>query len=409
MTERLLVIGASYAGTQLAFSAREAGFAGEILLIGDEDRFPYHRPPLSKGYLQGKQAVTALPLRAEAAFKRAGIALRLGERAVTIDRERRQVVLSGGERLDYTRLGLATGARVRRLAVPGDGLAGVHYLRDMADADALAAAAAAGGTAVIVGGGFIGLEVAASLRALGLSVLVVEPLDRLLKRVFPPLLSDWTLALHRRNGVDIRLATTVSEVLGEDGRVRGVRLGQGEEIACTLVVVGIGVEPNDGLAREAGLATDRGILVDAYGLTSDPVIAAAGDCTLRPDPMAPESTVRVRIQSVQNATDQARAAGSTLAGKPTAQHGPPWFWSDQYDVKLQMVGVGAEDDGIVLRGDPAAGRFSLLHVRDGRLTAVDSVNAPQDHMAARKLLAHGPAPLPHGAADPAIRLEAASR
>ena len=311
-----------------------------------------------------------------------------------------------GRRLGYTKLALTTGARVRRLSVPGHDLAGIHHLRDLGDADGLAVAAATARRAVVVGGGFIGLEVAASLRALGVEVVVVEPLDRLLKRCFPPLLSDWTLALHRRHGVDVRLGASVAAILGNAGRVCGVRLGGGEEIAGDLVVVGVGVEANDELAREAGLRTDRGIVVDAHGLTSDPSIAAAGDCAVRFDlEGAQPGGGLIRIQSVQNATEQARAAGATLAGMPTQHHAQPWFWSDQYDAKFQMVGHSGPDDEIVLRGDPERGKFSLFHFRDGRLVAVDSVGAVRDHMTARKLLANGTELAAHQAGDAGIELE----
>lgn len=410
MTGRLVVVGASYAGTQLAFSARDHGFAGEIVMLGEEPRLPYQRPPLSKGYLQGKMAPPAMLLRAEAAFRRAAIELRLGERVVAIDRDAREVVLADGRRLGYSKLALTTGARVRRLSVPGHELAGIHHLRDLADAEALAAAAAMARRAVVIGGGFIGLEVAASLRGLGLEVVVVEPLDRLLKRCFPPLLSDWTLALHRRRGVDVRLGATVAAILGEAGRLCGVRLDSGEEIAGDLVVVGVGVDANDGLARDAGLRTDRGIVVDAHGMTSDPSIAAAGDCTARLDLDGSQpGGGLIRIQSVQNATEQARAAGATLAGTPTLHLVQPWFWSDQYDAKFQMVGHGSPDDEIVLRGDPESGKFSLFHFRDGRLVAVDSVGAIRDHMTARKLLAHGTELAAHQAGDAGIDLESFCR
>lgn len=390
MVDRLVVIGASHAGCRLAFAAREEGFEGEVVLIGTETALPYQRPPLSKGYLKGTVPLAALCLKSEAAFAEARITLRLGTRVEAIDRAARDVVLTDGERLGYSRLALATGARVRRLSVPGADLAGVLHMRDLGDADALAVAAKAAGRAVVVGGGFIGLEAAASLRSLGLEVTVVEAESRLSARVFPPLLSAWLKDLHERHGVAIRLAAQVGEILGEDGRVAGVRLADGTELACDLVVVGIGVVPADELARAAGLAVDRGILVDAHAMTADPAIAAAGDCARHPNPWAPRPGEAIVLESVQNANDQARVAGAALVGRPIVHDAVPWFWSDQYDAKIQMAGLPSPDDDIILRGDPASGRFSLLHLRDGRLVAVDSVGWPQDHMAARKLIARRP-------------------
>ena len=392
MADRLVVIGASHAGCRLAFAARELGFAGEIVLIGAEAVLPYQRPPLSKGYLKGAMPLAALRLKSEAAFAEARITLRLGTTVVAIDRGAADVVLADGERVAYSRLALTTGARVRRLSVPGADLTGVLHMRDLADADALALAVAAkaGGRAVVVGGGFIGLEAAASLRALGLDVTVVEAESRLSARVFPPLLSAWLTDLHQAHGVTVRLDAQVVEILGRDGRVAGARLADGTELACDLVVVGIGVVPADDLAGAAGLAVDRGILVDRSALTSDPHIAAAGDCARHPNPWAPTPDRPIVLESVQNANDQARVAAAALVGRPVAYDAVPWFWSDQYDAKIQMAGLPDRDDEILPRGDPATGRFSLLHLRGGRLVAVDSVGWPQDHMAARRLIADRP-------------------
>ncbi len=390
MVDRLVVIGASHAGCRLAFAAREEGFEGEVVLIGAETAPPYQRPPLSKGYLKGSVPLAALRLKSDAAFAEARITLRLGTTVTAIDRAAKEVVLAGGERLAYSKLALTTGARVRRLSVPGADLDGVLHMRDLADADALAVAAKAGRRAVVVGGGFIGLEAAASLRGLGLDVAVIEAEPRLAPRVFPPRLSEWLRDLHEARGVTIRLGAQVVEVLGRDGRVAGVRLADGTKISCDLVVVGIGVIPADDLARDAGLAVDRGVLVDASGLTADPDVAAAGDCARHPNPWAPRPGAPIVLESVQNAADQARVAAAALFGRPTVHDAVPWFWSDQYDAKIQMAGLPDPDDEILLRGDPASGRFSLLHLRDGRLAAVDSVGWPQDHMAARRLLATRP-------------------
>lgn len=390
MTDRLVVVGASHAGVRLAFAAREAGFEGEIVLIGAETALPYQRPPLSKGYLKGATSLASMVLKGEKAYADARIELRLGTTVAAIDREAKTLRTTDGETIAWSKLALATGARVRRLSVPGADLAGVFHMRDLADADALAAAVPAAKRAVVIGGGFIGLEAAAVLRGLGLAVTVVEAADRLSARVFPPLLSDWLKRLHESHGVEIRLSAAVAEVLGADGRVAGVRLADGTTLDCDLVVVGIGVVPADDLARAAGLAVDRGVLVDEHALTSDPSIAAAGDCARHPNPWTAVPRTPTLLESVQNANDQARVAASSLVGKPATYDAVPWFWSDQYDVKIQMAGLSDPADEIVVRGDPAEGRFSLLHLRDGRLASVDSVGRPADHMAARRLLVTRP-------------------
>ncbi len=389
MVDRLVVIGASHAGCRLAFAARELGFGGEVVLIGAEPSPPYQRPPLSKAYLKGTATRAALMLKSAAAFADAGIELRLATRVAAIDRAAREVVLADGERLAYSRLGLATGAEVRRLDVPGADLAGVIHMRDLADADALAAATKTARRAVVVGGGFIGLEAAASLRSLGLEVVVVEAADRLSPRVFPPVMSDWLRGLHEGHGVEIRLGARVAAILAVDGRVTGVRLADGAELSGDLVVVGIGVVAADDLARAAGLAVDRGVLVDAGARTSDPLIVAAGDCARHPNPWAPDDAP-ILLESVQNANDQARVAAAALVDRPVVHDAVPWFWSDQYDAKIQMAGLPSAADTIVPRGDPASGRFSLIHLRDGRLASVTSVGWPQDHMMARRLIAERP-------------------
>lgn len=388
--DRLVIVGASHAGCRVAFAAREAGFTGEIVLIGAETVPPYQRPPLSKARLKGGVPLAALLLKNEAAFAEADITLRLDTRVVALDRAAHAVVLEDGARLSYTRLALTTGATARRLNVPGEDLAGVFTLRDLADSDALAASLPTAHHAVVIGGGFIGLEAAAVLRGLGLEVDLVEAQARLSARVFPPVMSHWLEALHESRGVAVHLGASVAEILGRDGTVSGVKLDDGTQLACDLVVIGIGVAPADGLARAAGLATDRGILVNAQALTSDPLIAAAGDCARHPNRYAPEPGALTLLESVQNANDQAKVAATSLigppAGAPARYDAVPWFWSEQYDIRIQMAGLPAPDDEIVPLGDPASGRFSLLHLRDGRLAAVDSIGRPQDHMAARRLL-----------------------
>lgn len=409
MDRRLVVVGASYAGVGMAFAAREAGFAGDIVVLGDEGGLPYQRPPLSKAYLAGRLPLAGLTLKAQAAFDRARITLAAASPVECLDRATRTVACADGTVHDYDRLGLATGARPRRLTVPGADLAGIHVLRRLADADAIAAALPGQDRSafrvLVVGGGFVGLETAAGLRGLGLAVTVVEPETRLLAHALHPVLSDWIADLHHRGGTDVRLGRRVVGFGGTGGRVVSATLDDGAVLAVDLVVVGIGADADDRLAAAAGLATDRGIIVGETGLTSDPAIAAAGDCTARPDIWAPPGTGLMRVQSVQNATDQARAAGATLAGVPTPHRALPWFWSDQFDAKIQMAGHGGAADQVVTRGDPAQGRFALFHFRAGRLAAVDTVGLPALHMLARKLLTAKVPVSPDQAADEAYDLD----
>ncbi len=318
-----IIVGASHAGAQLALSLAQGGYEGAITVIGAEPHLPYHRPPLSKGILAGSEEPDTLVLRPEAAYAKAGVAFRLGTRVASLDRAAREVVLDGGERLPYDALALCTGSRVRTLDVPGAGLAGIHVLRSLDDGLALRAAARAGGRAVIVGGGYIGLEVAASLRGLGLEVTVLEALDRLLGRVAPPAVAAFAARVHREEGVDVRTGAAVVAFEGE-GRVTGVRLADGASLPADIVVVGIGVIPETGLAAAAGLEVGNGIVVDEHCRTSDPAIVAAGDCTEHPNPHVGR---RVRLESVPNANDQAKVAAATILGTPRGYPTAPWFWS----------------------------------------------------------------------------------
>jgi 3-phenylpropionate/trans-cinnamate dioxygenase ferredoxin reductase subunit len=383
MDQQLVIIGASYAGVQVAASAREGGFSGPIVLVGDEAHAPYQRPPLSKGFLTGKD--TPLALKGPDFYAQAGIAFRPSSRVSAIDRTARLAILEDGEQLPYDFLALATGARCRTLACEGAQLAGVHYLRNLDDALHLSAAANSAQCIVIVGGGFIGLEVAASLRTLGKQVTVIEAAERLLCRVSHPVVARFLHDMHASKGVAIHTAAQVSRLLGQAGRVNGVELDDGRRLACDLVVVGIGVVANDELAAASGLAVDNGIIVDSCARTSDPAIVAAGDCARYPNPWALAASVR--LESVQSANDLARAAAATVCGRPEPYRAVPWFWSDQYACKLQMAGVTQGWDRVVLRGAPASGRFSLFYSRQGSLIGVDTVNQPGVHMLARKLLA----------------------
>ena len=401
----LVIVGGSYAAMNVAAAARAAGYAEPIRLIGEEPVAPYHRPPLSKGLLSGKSDAARLPLRAEAFYREQGIDLVLGTRVDAIDRVDRRIVTAGGVRLDYGRLALAVGARPRRLAVPGAALDGVVMLRSLADAEDLKSRLPAATSVVVVGGGFIGLEVAAVVAALGKPVAVVEAQARLLARAASAPLAEFVAAAHRAHGVTLVLNGTVAAIEGESGRVRAVRCADGRSLPADLVVIGIGVVPNVELAVACGLSCPDGIEVDAQARTADPAIVAAGDCTAHPSRHADGL---LRLESVQNAVDQGKVAGSTIAGAARPHDAAPWFWSDQYDLKLQMVGLIRAGDQAVVRGDPATGRFSVVHLRAGRVVAVESVNHPADHMAGRKLVAARASLTPEAATDIDVDLRVAA-
>jgi 3-phenylpropionate/trans-cinnamate dioxygenase ferredoxin reductase subunit len=396
----IVIIGAGQAGVQAAEALRAGGFAGTITLLGNEPHGPYHRPPLSKAWLAGEMDAAQLVMRAPEMLARKGITLRTDTTVTAIDRATQTVRLADGSALPYTGLVLATGATPRNLPLPGGDSIGVLALRGRDDASAIAERMALcinqQQPVVVIGGGFIGLEVAATARKKGLTVTVLEAAPRLLGRVLAPVLSDWYAELHRSHGVQLVLGAQITALdTGADGAVAGVRLTDGTVLPAGLVVVGIGVTANDELARAAGLDCDRGIVVDACGRTSDPHIVAAGDCTARR--LADGSLLR--LESVQNATEQGKSAAAALLGQDRAFTATPWFWSDQYDKKLQMAGLSTGADHWAVRGGMAAGSFSVYHFRGERLLAVDSVSATKDHLQARKLLDAGVSPSPAQAAD----------
>lgn len=405
MKQTLVIVGASYAGIQLAASAREFGFDGHIVLPGDEPDAPYHRPPLSKGFLTGSYAEDRLPLRSQAFLDEEQIQWMPCTRATYIDRERKEVELHDGKRIAYDHLALTTGARVRKLDCPGAAHEAVHYLRDLRDARRLAASVRTARRAVVIGGGYIGLEAAASLRQQGLEVTVVETESRLLARVASPWLSEFMLRVHTGRGVAFEFGRKVVAVHGMVDAV-SVELEDGTRLTCDLIVVGIGVVPNVELAVDSGLKVAGGIAVDACGRTSDPSIVAAGDCVSFVPHWAPAGTTGLRIESVQNANDMAKTAAASIVGRSEPYRALPWFWSDQYDLKLQMAGVNTGFTDFVLRGSVEDRKFSLFYFRAGKLMAVDSINRPQDHMLARKLLANGAPATPQQVSDPAFDLKA---
>jgi 3-phenylpropionate/trans-cinnamate dioxygenase ferredoxin reductase subunit len=401
-----LVIGASQAGLQLAVSLRETGYAQPITLVGAELHAPYQRPPLSKAYLHGNVELEQLWLRTPEFLAAQGITMVTGERIETADLHSGgpsgTATTASGRVLSFDRLALTVGARPRRLTVPGANLDGVTYLRTADDATALRELQSDAESVVVIGGGFIGLEAAAVARAQGKSVTLVEAADRLIGRAVAPVVSDFYRDAHLRRGVDIRLGAQVVSLGGKHNRVQAVALSDGSRIPADVVIVGIGIEPRTELARELGLESAGGIVVDRYARTSNPTVVAAGDCTVQPHPLTGEG--RVRLESVQNAISQAKTAAATLAGLRVPNDAVPWFWSDQYDLKLQIAGLSAGHDEYVVRGDIDGEAFSVLYYRDGALLAVDAVNTPGDYMAVRKALSQGSTISAEAAADTTVAL-----
>ncbi|MDI1434587.1 NAD(P)/FAD-dependent oxidoreductase [Polyangium sorediatum] len=392
MDERIVIVGAGQAGGELAAGLRKQGYPGRIVLLGDEPHPPYQRPPLSKGFLLGKVALAELYLKPLATYERFDIELRLGARVEAIDRSTRALALQDGSRLSYDKLVLATGGRARRLSLPGLPRAPIENLfsvRSIADIEAMRAKFVAGNRLVLVGGGYVGLEVAAVAVQLGLRVTVLEAAPRLLARVTGPEVSTFIEQLHHERGVDFRLACEVQGLaLDEAGReVRGVRIvrhGIPEQIDADLVLVGIGLVPNTELASGAGLAVDDGIVVDEYACTADPAILAIGDCANQPSAFAGG---RLRLESVPNAIEHARVAAATLMGKREPSAAIPWFWSDQYGLKLQMVGLSAGYEQCVTRGSAGGKEFSAFYLKDNRILAADVLGRPAEFMAAKRLVA----------------------
>jgi len=406
MAAGTLIIGASQAGLQLAVSLRDAGDTEPITLVGAEPHVPYQRPPLSKAYLHGNAELEQLWLRAPEFLAGQDITLVTGDRVESV------ALYSGGPSgtartasgrvLDFDRLALTVGARPRRLTVPGAQLDGVTYLRTADDASVLRALQSDAESVVVIGGGFIGLEAAAVARTQGKQVTVVEAADRLIGRAVAPVVSEFYRDAHAGRGVDVRIGAQVVSLGGKHNRVQAVQLSDGSRIPADLVIVGIGIEPCTELARQLDLESAGGIVVDRYARTSNPTVVAAGDCTVQPHPLT--GAGRVRLESVQNAISQAKTAAATLAGLRVPNDSVPWFWSDQYDLKLQIAGLSAGHDEYVVRGDIAGEAFSVLYYRDGTLLAVDAVNTPGDYMAVRKALSQGATISPEAAADSAVAL-----
>jgi len=406
MAAGCVIVGGGQAGFEAASSLRAAGFREPIAIVGEEPHLPYQRPPLSKGFVLDKQGMDEIELRPAAYYRDHQIDVVSGERVTAIDRRDRRVHLaSGGSRM-YEALVLAVGARNRALPVEGAAAGGVLYLRTLDESRALKSRLQAADRAVVVGGGFIGLEIAAVARTLGKTVTVLEAQPRLMPRVVAPVISDFYRALHTERGVDVVCNATVASIRSDGADTQSVELADGRSYAAELVIAGIGVVPNVELAQACGLDVANGIVVDGHLRTSDPAIYAVGDCAEHPNAFA---SGRVRLESVQNACDQARAVAAAIAGRPAPYAALPWFWTDQYEVRLQMAGLSQGHGAAVVRGDPASARFSVFYFTQGRLVAVDSVNRPADHMIARRLLAARSALTQEQAADESVDLRKLAR
>ncbi|MES2631404.1 MAG: FAD-dependent oxidoreductase [Pseudomonadota bacterium] len=386
MNTGTLIVGAGQAGAQVASALRGLGYDESITLVGAERWGPYHRPPLSKAFLLADAPTESLEIRSDTFFRDNSITLVTGEPIERVDLQGQSAVGASGKHHGFDRLVLATGVAPVKLSVPGCDLPGVMYLGGLDDAIALKARLASSERLVVVGGGYIGLELAASARVLGKAVTVLEMADRLLQRVAPPAIGEFFLDLHRQRGVDVRLGTTLARIDGDERGVSAVELSSGERIEADTVVIGVGSRPQSALARQMGLSVlpSGAIEVDEFMQTSHARVLAVGDCAAAPDPAGRHA--RLQIPSIQSALNQARVAAATIAAKPQASAAIPWFWSDQYDIKLQIVGHGAPHDDIVVRGDPGTHRFSVFSYCGDKLASAAVINRPADFMQVRKCI-----------------------
>jgi len=400
----IVIVGTGHGGAQAAIALRQNGFAGSIAMIGRDSEPPYERPPLSKEYLAGEKPFERIYIRPPQFWADKDVALRLKTSVVAIDPQVREVVLSDESRMAYGKLVWAAGGDPRRLDRPGADLPGVHSVRNRGDVDRMMAELEAGARrAVVIGGGYIGLEAAAVLRKVGCEVTLLEALPRVLARVAGEELSRFYEAEHRRQGVDVRLEAAVERIVGED-KVTGVALNGGETIPADLVVVGIGIVPSVGPLIAAGAAGANGVDVDEFCRTSLDDVYAIGDCAAHANPYAGGAVIR--LESVQNANDMANVAARSICGEARPYNAVPWFWSNQYDLRLQTVGLSLDHDETVLRGDPDARKFSVVYLSEGRVIALDCVNATKDYAQGRKLVEAGARPDREALADPEISLKA---
>ncbi len=400
----VVIVGAGQAGAQVAALLRHEGYEGSIMVVGDEPEFPYERPPLSKDYLAGHKQFKQLLLHPEEFWAQHNIDLRLGQRVETVDVAGRRVTTDSGDEIGYEFLVWAAGGSPRRLACPGNDLAGVHAVRNRADIDRVMAELPDVRRVAVIGGGYIGLEAASVLTKLGKPVTVLEALDRVLARVAGEALSRFYEAEHRAHGVDVRLGVMVERLEGRDGKVTGVVLADGTVVPADLVIVGIGIVPSVGPLVNAGLENGNGVAVDEYCRTRLPGVFAVGDCAAHHNRYAAISTP-IRLESVQNANDQAKVVAKFIAGQQEAYSALPWFWSDQYDLKLQTVGLSIGHDAVVVRGDPATRAFSVVYLKQGRVIALDCVNAVRDFVQGKALVKGHFAINPESLADAATPLK----
>lgn len=381
--KQAIIIGGSHAAAQLSISLRQEGWAGKILVVSDDSYLPYHRPPLSKDYLSGKTSAEKLLIRPSVLYEKNQIDFLLNTRTEKIDRTAQSVTLSSGEILKYDKLALCTGARVRKLRTSGAELKGVHYLRDLADAEAIKRNIAPGAKAVIIGGGYIGLETAALLRKTGLGVCILETMNRVLERVTSEEISAFYHRVHTEEDVEIKTGVMATEIVGKD-RVECVICNTGERVDADLVIIGIGVIPNTKLAEDTGLDVDNGIIVNEFAQTSDQNIVASGDCTIHPNQIYGRN---VRLESVPNATEQSKTAAASICGNEKAYNALPWFWSNQYDLRLQIAGLNQGFDQVVIRGDiESSHSFVAWYIKNGSVIAADCVNRPGEFMLAKKII-----------------------
>jgi 3-phenylpropionate/trans-cinnamate dioxygenase ferredoxin reductase subunit len=399
----VVIVGAGHGGAQTALSLRQNGFEGTIALIGDEHELPYERPPLSKDYLAGEKPFERLQIRTAEGWAARSVTLEAGCRVIGVDPARRLVSGADGRIFGYERVVWAAGGRARALSCPGADAAGVHTIRNRADVDAISAGLADTREVVVVGGGFIGLEAAAVLVKLGKRVTVLEAADRVLARVAGEPLSRFYEAEHRRHGVDLRLGATVAGIGRSEGRAAGVRLADGTLLPAQMIIAGIGITPAVQPLLAAGATGGNGVRVDGQCRTSLPDIYAVGDCAEHRNPFADGDWVR--LESVQNAVDQAGIAARSICGKPAAAASLPWFWSSQYDLRLQTIGLSRGFDDIVVRGTPASRRFSVVYLRRGRIVALDCVNAGSDFALGKALIANPHTPDRAALADPLVPLK----
>lgn len=394
----VVIVGTGHGGAQAAVALRQKGFEGSILMIGRDTELPYERPPLSKDYLARDKPFERILLRPAGFWADKKVELMLGSDVVAVDCDARSVTLASGHIIRYGKLIWSAGGEPRRLSCSGADLRGVHAVRSKADVDALMTQLAHGAKrAVVIGGGYIGLEAAAVLRKLDCNVVLLEALPRVLARVAGPSLSDFFHELHRSHGVDLRLGAKVDCLVGEDGTVSGVRMDDGTVIGCEMVIVGIGIIAETGPLDAAGAECANGVLVDDHCRTSLPGIYAIGDCAAYANAFADGSVIR--LESVQNANDMAMTVARDIVGDPAPYRSTPWFWSNQYDVKLQTVGLSLHHDDSVLRGNPATGSFSIVYLKGGKVVALDSVNAARDYAQGRKLVETAASPMRDRLAD----------